>query len=211
MSRLQSKQVQEFRIQFLLLTKKQKKIWQYLSFLDRKYKEVQTPIASICKYAKCHPDTVNVALKKFKENGWLFTKRQYNQASIYMLDHKLANIDTQHSSYFSKPRPPKKEVSRGKSVYSPCLIYNSYCTNIRTSVPHQNATEKAPPRLASHVQNLPFEDDDLKLIQRCFTELEIDYAKKQFNTLTYKPNKPIAVFMDLCNRQKRRLRPEMQY
>lgn len=114
--------------QFHLLSYFQQKIFQFLQYLAKTYKNVFPSIETILKNIGCARATVFRALTALEKIGWVVRiNRGYNQTNLYCVPFDLIDLD------FSKPEINLRE---GCDV-NETLLYTYKDTNTHTCDPHE--------------------------------------------------------------------------
>lgn len=108
-------EIEHFKNLYPMLTRTQKKIWNYLHWFCSNYRVVKPSHKHIAEQVGCHRDTVIQAIKKFTELGWLMTLKKAWRTCTYFISEHILRLDPTKKETFKRV-PPEPEKSPNPTV-----------------------------------------------------------------------------------------------
>lgn len=103
---------------FQFITSLRKKIFLYIQFLAKKFRNVFPSVDQIAKTCGCGTATVKRALKYFSEVGWLSKIRRCYRSSIYKIPEEILDLDLTKNRTFKKPSSTSVNDPMSDPIYN---------------------------------------------------------------------------------------------
>lgn len=207
---------EQFLNTFPLLTKVQKRVWEYLRWYSQKFRHVFPSHKTIAEAVQCCRDSVIESVKKFVELGWIGTKKRCFRSSLYFMATELIEIDSRDPKTFQRqfpqPNPPKSDKhSDSISDTSICIHQLELMNDSKGSENVQHLDAKKEAEIPHILRELPMPISDKHKLSR-FSERVLARAIEQAQTYVqkgYRIRVLAAYLTDACKREVAKLKKRL--
>lgn len=166
--------VNNFLVDFQVLTPFQKNIFKYLHFLAKKFKWVYPGISRIANHVGSCTRTVKRALATFRKLGWLCTLKKGYSSNNYFINDEIISLDLDDKNIFLNHEcPPNVPIVNNSSN----VFIDTYTKEAKVSICKKIENRYVPEFL--RIKCLTFEEQQRLANRFCEKVLyeALEYAK----------------------------------
>lgn len=180
--------VQHFKNLYYILSRCEKKIWDYLHWFCNHYKTVQPSHAHIAEKCECSRRTVITVIKKFVNLGWLGVLKRNWETSIYFIAEKFLKLDLKNPKTFSR-KPAYEENCTVNCTVNCTRIKDTPSQIVNVGVESsKDSFNKKPRNIKVHhmLENVPISEEAKHFLSKYSKQVVgntledyVSYAKKR--------------------------------
>lgn len=180
---------------FQFLSSKQKKIFLYIQWIGKNFRNVFPCFKTIAEKCECSIPTAKRAIKYFESMGWLCHQKRSYRSNIYFMDRQVLQLDLTSPNAFRKVTPtlsndPKNDTQNDTVLY----VASSYPSILRTNPVNQTAQKVTN-------YGIPIQDSERKDLKDMLIKYgpskRLDLTRKDVEDLikNFMRNKPQSILI----------------